>query len=46
MTAACMVGSWKMLLLIAGHVVVHVWFSAQTFVVGAIKRGSLFFVGR
>lgn len=46
MTAACIAGSWKMLGLIAGHVIVHVWFGAQTFVVGAIKRGSLFFVGR
>lgn len=46
MTAACIVGNWEMLRLIAGHVIVHVWFGAQTFVVGARKRGSLFFVGR
>lgn len=40
MTAACIVGSWKMSGLIAGHMIVNVWFGAQTFVVGAIKGGG------
>lgn len=43
MTAACIVGNWEMLRLIAGHVIVHVWFGAQTFVVGARKRGVIIF---
>lgn len=43
LTAACVVGSWKMLGLIAGHVTVNVWFGAQTFVVGPIKMGVIIF---